>query len=46
MSVDQYPVRPRLTVDTDEITGYVDPWVLSPGETGDVKVRCKGTLAA
>ncbi|KAL2797941.1 hypothetical protein BJX66DRAFT_334614 [Aspergillus keveii] len=38
MSADQYPVRPQLTIKEDEITGYVDPWVVSPGDTADVKI--------
>jgi hypothetical protein len=44
MSVDQYTVRPQLTIKEDEITGYVDPWVVSPGDTADVKVRTIPTL--
>ncbi|KAJ0421687.1 hypothetical protein BJY00DRAFT_323172 [Aspergillus carlsbadensis] len=38
MSADQYPVRPQLSIKEDEITGYVDPWVVSPGDTADVKI--------
>lgn len=38
MAIEQYPVRPDLRIEEDEITGYVDPWVVSPGETADVKV--------
>ncbi|KAL1878111.1 hypothetical protein VTK73DRAFT_8072 [Phialemonium thermophilum] len=38
MATTQYPVRPDLRIDEDEITGYVDPWVVSPGETADVKI--------
>ena len=46
----QYPVRPDFTHDVPEITGYVDPWVVSPGDTADVKVcthvfRYIGTLS-
>lgn len=38
MVASQYPVRPALRHDEEEITGYVDPWVVSPGETAHVKV--------
>lgn len=38
MSSEEYPTRPAFTVDVDEITGYVDSWVVSPGEKADVKV--------
>jgi hypothetical protein len=34
----QYPVRPALRHDEEEITGYVDPWVVSPGDVANVKV--------
>jgi hypothetical protein len=39
MSLEQYPVRADLAVEEDEITGYVEPWILSPGDTADVKVH-------
>ncbi|KAL4884615.1 hypothetical protein BJY04DRAFT_232991 [Aspergillus karnatakaensis] len=35
---DQYPLRPDFKVDQEEITGYVDPWVVSPGDTAEVKI--------
>ncbi|KAF4480179.1 N,N-dimethylformamidase beta subunit [Fusarium agapanthi] len=38
MVASQYPVRPALRHDEEEITGYVDPWVVSPGETAHVKI--------
>lgn len=38
MSAEQYPVRPDFRVEEDEITGYVEPWIVSPGDTADVKV--------
>ncbi|KAH7250799.1 hypothetical protein MRS44_000059 [Fusarium solani] len=34
----QYPVRPALRHDEEEITGYVDPWVVSPGDVANVKI--------
>ncbi|KAL3465972.1 hypothetical protein BJX64DRAFT_274788 [Aspergillus heterothallicus] len=36
MSADEYPVRPEFSIAEDEITGYVNPWVLSPGDTADI----------
>jgi hypothetical protein len=39
MVATQYPVRPALRHDDEEITGYVEPWVVSPGEVADVKVN-------
>jgi hypothetical protein len=39
MHVEEYPTRPPFSIKEDEITGYVGPdWVLSPGDTADVKV--------
>ncbi|KAK7224815.1 hypothetical protein V2G26_012818 [Clonostachys chloroleuca] len=38
MVATQYPVRPALSHEEKEITGYVEPWVVSPGDTADVKV--------
>lgn len=38
MSAEQYPVRPEFRINEDEITGYAEPWVVSPGETTDIKV--------
>lgn len=38
MATEQYATRPDFRVDEDEITGYVEPWVVSPGETANVKV--------
>lgn len=32
------PVRPLLQITEEEVIGYVDPWIASPGETVDVKV--------
>lgn len=31
--------RPVLTIEKGEIAGYVDPWIASPGDEVDVKVR-------
>ncbi|KAL4906336.1 hypothetical protein BDW74DRAFT_177350 [Aspergillus multicolor] len=38
MSTEQYPVRPDFRVEEEEITGYVDPWVVSPGDKANVKI--------
>ncbi|KAF9869714.1 hypothetical protein CkaCkLH20_12757 [Colletotrichum karsti] len=36
--MEKYSVRPDLKVSEDEITGYVEPWVVSPGERASVKI--------
>lgn len=40
MSYTKLPVemRPLLAPAEPEIIGYVDPWIVSPGETADLKV--------
>ena len=35
---DNLKSRPPLRIEQDEIIGYVDPWIVSPGDTADVKV--------
>ena len=32
-------VRPPLVIKEDEILGYIDPWIVSPGDSVGVKVR-------
>jgi hypothetical protein len=44
MVATQYPVRPALSHEEKEITGYVEPWVVSPGDIADVKVSNPGQL--
>ena len=39
MTTETYSTRPPFSIAEDEITGYVDPWVVSPGEVANVKVR-------
>lgn len=35
--------RATLKIEVDEILGYVQPWILSPGDEAAVKVRALQT---
>ncbi|KAI9150870.1 NN-dimethylformamidase beta subunit [Paramyrothecium foliicola] len=38
MATETYTARPPLRIEEDEITGYADPWIISPGEKTDIKI--------